>query len=197
MYLNTYYYQGQGEISCNFKHQASYLVEFHKHEDSNEVHEGGVKLEGDVGGADVVGGGHDSLHEESQAQREVEAVLCRHSKLFSPDGLVVFQELLVLHLLEENNAHEEETEHAVAEVTKYVVEVPDETQGFPAEVVVVADVLVSCSALLVGETEDHLEDRERVEHADQEENSEVELGLLVDGLRSGGIVELGGEIRDK
>ena len=197
MYLNTYYCQGQGEISFDVKHQASYLVEFHKHEDSNEVHEGGVKLEGDVGGADVVGGGHDSLHEESQAEGEVETVLCRDPELFPPDGRVVFQELLVLHLLEENDAHEEEAEDTVAEVAEDVVEVSDETQRLPAEVVVVADVLVPSDALLVGEAEDHLEDGEGVEHADQEENSEVELGLLVDGLRSGGIVELGGEIRDK
>ena len=188
---------GTGEISFDFKHQASYLVEFHKHEDSNEVHEGGVKLEGDVGGTDVVGGGHDSLHEEGQAEGEVETVLGRDSELLSPDGRVVFEELLVLHLLEENDAHEEEAEDTVAEVAEDVVEVSDETQGFPTEIVVVADVLVACNALLVGEAEDHLEDGEGVEHADQEENSEVELGLLVDGLRSGGIVELGGEIRDK
>ena len=57
------------------KQQLKYLVEFHKHEDSNEVHEGRVELEGDVGGADVVGGGHHSLHEERQAQGEVETVL--------------------------------------------------------------------------------------------------------------------------
>ena len=56
MYLNTYYCQGQGEISFDVKHQASYLVEFHKHEDSNEVHEGGVKLKADIGGANMIAG---------------------------------------------------------------------------------------------------------------------------------------------
>ena len=37
------------------------LVNLHEHEHSNEVHEGGVKLEGDLGRADVVGTRHDTL----------------------------------------------------------------------------------------------------------------------------------------
>ena len=35
------------------------LIEFEEHEDEDEVHEGGVELDGDVDGADVEAGGHD------------------------------------------------------------------------------------------------------------------------------------------
>ena len=124
------------------------MVEFHKHEDCNEVpdrirlnvrymsaqyvHEGGVELECDVGGTDVVAGAHHPLHEEGQSQREVEAVLGRNSKLFFLDCCVVFQKFLVLHLVEENNAHVEEAEHTVAQVAEDVVEVSDQTKWLSA-----------------------------------------------------------------
>ena len=75
-------------------------------------------------------------------------------------------ELLVFQFLKEDNAHEEEAEHTVAEVAEDVIEVSDQTQRLPAEVVVVADVLVAGDALLVGEREDHLEDGQGVEQAD-------------------------------
>ena len=48
------------------------LVELHEHKDGDDVHEGGVELEGDVGWADVVAGGHDALHHQGQAHRVVE-----------------------------------------------------------------------------------------------------------------------------
>ena len=43
------------------------LIEFDKHEDSNEVHVGGVKLEVDVGWAEVITGRHNSLHNQGKA----------------------------------------------------------------------------------------------------------------------------------
>ena len=103
----------------------AYLVELHEHEDGNEVHEGGVELEGDVGGTDVIAGAHDPLHEEGQTEGEVETVLGGNSELLLLDGGIVLQEGFVLHLLEEDDAHEEETKDAVAEVTEDVIEISD------------------------------------------------------------------------
>ena len=127
------------------------LVEFHEHEDSDEVHEGRVELEGDIGGADVVAARHDALHEEREAHGKVEAVLGGDTILLLVNTSVLHQEGTVLELLEQDDAHEEKTKHTVAEVTEHVVEVPDKPQRFPAEVVVVADVLVAGDALFVRE----------------------------------------------
>lgn len=47
------------------------------------------------------------------------------------DPFVVLQERLKLELLEEDDAHEEEAEDAVAKVAEHVVEVADKPQRFP------------------------------------------------------------------
>ena len=49
------------------------LEELDEHEDGDEVHEGGVKLEGEGGGADVVDGGHDAFHDQGGSQGVVHA----------------------------------------------------------------------------------------------------------------------------
>ena len=49
------------------------------------------------------------------------------------DPFVVLQERLKLELLEEDDAHEEEAEDAVAKVAEHVVEVPDKAQRFPGQ----------------------------------------------------------------
>ena len=76
---------------------------------------------------------------------------------------ILFQERLKLQLLEEDDAHEEKAKHDVAKVAEDMVEVTDMAEGLPgtqgcheltrgpaapAEVVIVADVLVSCHSLL-------------------------------------------------
>ena len=110
--------------------QATHLVELHKHEDGYEVHEGGVELEGNVGGADVVGAGHDALHAQGQPHGEVEPVLAGNPILLLVDPFVLLKKRLELELLEEHDAHEEKPEDTVAKVTKHMVEVTHKTQGF-------------------------------------------------------------------
>ena len=110
----------------------AYLVELHEHEDGNEVHEGGVELEGDVGGTDVIAGAHNPLHEEGQAQGEVEAVLGRHSVALRRDGLILTQESVVLQFLKVDDGHKEQAKHAVAEITENVIEISKKTQRLSA-----------------------------------------------------------------
>ena len=43
------------------------LIELEEHEDSDEVHVGGVKLESNCCGADMIAAGHDSLHNKSRS----------------------------------------------------------------------------------------------------------------------------------
>jgi hypothetical protein len=38
-----------------------YLVKFHEHQNCDEVHESGIKLKCDIGGADMVGARHHAL----------------------------------------------------------------------------------------------------------------------------------------
>ena len=47
------------------------------------------------------------------------------------DSFVLLEKRLKLELLEEDDAHEEEAEDAVAKVAEHVVEVADEPQRFP------------------------------------------------------------------
>ena len=160
--------------------RVSDLIELHEHEDGDEIHEGGVELEGDVGGADVVAAGHDALHEQSQTQSIVEWILGGDTKLLLHYALVLVQEVLILQLFDQDYPHEEETECTVSQVAEHMIEVPHQAQGLPAEIIVVADVLVPGDTLLVGECEHHLQHGESIEETDQEEDAEVELGLLID-----------------
>ena len=107
-----------------------HLVELHKHEDGYEVHEGGVELEGNVGGADVVRAGHDALHAQGEPHGEVEPVLTGNPILLLVDPFVLFKKRLELELLEEHDAHEEKPKYTVAKVTEHMVEVTHKTQGF-------------------------------------------------------------------
>ena len=54
------------------------LVELDVDLDGNSVHEGGVELEAHRGGADVVGGGHESLHGHGTSHRVVDALQKRN-----------------------------------------------------------------------------------------------------------------------
>ena len=58
------------------------LEQLYKHQDGDEVHVGGVELEGEGGGADVEDGGHDALHHQGQPHRVVEFWLAGNSKPF-------------------------------------------------------------------------------------------------------------------
>ena len=49
------------------------------------------------------------------------------------DPFVLLQKRLKLELLEENDAHEEESKDAVAKVAEHVVEVPDKAQRLPGQ----------------------------------------------------------------
>ena len=131
------------------------LIKLHKHEDSDEVHEGGVELEGNVGGADVVRAGHHPLHAQSKTHSKIEPILARDAIFFLVENLiymninerifsllvlfylldpfVLLQKRLKLELLEENDAHEEEPKDAIAKVAEHVVEVTDEAQRFPGQ----------------------------------------------------------------
>ena len=60
----------------------SNLVKLHKHQYSDQVHEGGVELEGDIGGTDVVGAGHHPLHAQSKTHSKVESILARDTIFF-------------------------------------------------------------------------------------------------------------------
>ena len=58
------------------------LIELHKHEDCDQIHEGSVELEGDVGGADVVGAGHHPLHAQGKTHCKIESILARNAIFF-------------------------------------------------------------------------------------------------------------------
>ena len=137
----------------------SYLVEFHEHEDSNEIHEGRVELEGDLGGADVVAGGHDALHGQSQTHRVVQAVLSGNSQT---GEINIFNSIFIFHLFvnfflkafifflsNPNNHHEENAEETIAKVAENVIEVTQRSQASSAEIIVVADIVVSGHDLLM------------------------------------------------
>ena len=125
------------------------LIELHKHEDSDEVHEGGVELEGDIGGADVVGAGHHPLHAQGKTHRKVESILARNPKFFLGktqyqsqqylhlinllDPFVLLKKRLKLELLKEDNAHKEQSKDTVTKVAEHMVEVADKTQRFPGQ----------------------------------------------------------------
>ena len=49
------------------------------------------------------------------------------------DPFVLLKKRLKLELLEENDAHEEESKDAVAKVAEHVVEVPDKAQRLPGQ----------------------------------------------------------------
>ena len=49
------------------------------------------------------------------------------------DPFVLLEKRLKLELLEENDAHEEESKDAVAKVAEHVVEVPDKAQRLPGQ----------------------------------------------------------------
>ena len=51
--------------------------------------------------------------------------------------------------------------------------------------------MIAGDSLLIGEREHHLEDWQGVKHADQEQDAQVELGLLVDGFSFARVVQLG------
>ena len=51
------------------------MIEFEKEEDANDIHEGRVKLEVDLGGAYVVASAQNSFHHERQAEGKEYAVL--------------------------------------------------------------------------------------------------------------------------
>ena len=71
------------------------LVELDYHKDANEVHVGGVELEVDVGGADVVAGRHDPLHQQGPAYPIEQTEVRGSSKLFSIK-IVKFLDCLVI-----------------------------------------------------------------------------------------------------
>ena len=124
------------------------LIELHEHQDGNEVHEGCIELEGDVGGADMVAAGHDALHEESQTHGIVQRILCGHSKLLFANIGVLGQEALVAKLFDQDDSHEEEAEGTISEVAEDMVKVSDQSKRFSAKVVVVANVLIARESLL-------------------------------------------------
>ena len=57
----------------------SALIKLEEHENSNEVHVSGVKLESNRGRADMITAGHDSFHDKSRAHGIVEPSLVRNS----------------------------------------------------------------------------------------------------------------------
>ena len=132
------------------------LVELHEHENSNEVHEGCIKLESDIGGTNMITARHDTLHEQCQSHGKVETILSGHTILVLVNVGVVCQELSVSNLLEQHYQHEEEAKDTVAKVAKHMIEVSDKTQRFPAEIIVVTNVLVTSDTLFIGERENHL-----------------------------------------
>ena len=97
------------------------LVELHEHESGDEVHEGGIELEGDVGGADVVAGGHDALHDQGKAHGVVQFRLDGNSKLVGFNLLVFSQSPLEYFRLPHSEVdyhHEQQTERHVADVAE-------------------------------------------------------------------------------
>ena len=134
----------------------SYLVESHEHQDGNDIHEGGVELEGDLGGADVIAGGHDALHDQSQAHRIVQAVLPGNSETGAINLLrywqfcsQLFLKRFISFLSYLNNQHEDEAEDTVTKVAENVIEITQPSKASSTELIVVADILVSGYFLLV------------------------------------------------
>ena len=140
----------------------SHLVELHEHKDSDEVpdreshefdiveyqhlHEGRVELEGDVGGTDVVAGGHDSLHHESHSHGVVEPVLAGHSQHAAVHALLFSHfplEFIEFLFTQFDDIHKKETEDTVAEIAEDVIEIINFSKRFLAKVVVEADVLIA------------------------------------------------------
>ena len=99
----------------------------------------------------MITAGHDTLHEQSQSHGKVETILCGNTILILVNGGVVSQELSVSYLFEQDYQHEQETKHTVAKIAEHMIEVSDKTKRFPAEIIVVANVLIASDTLFIGE----------------------------------------------
>ena len=99
------------------------LIKLDKHEDSNEVHVGSVKLEGDCSWTDVIAAGHDSLHYQGAAHRVIETCLLWNTMQVRIKLLSSTRESFVVLLPEVDKAVEEQAKHNVAKVAEEMVEI--------------------------------------------------------------------------
>ena len=155
------------------------LEELDKHQYSDEIHVGGVKLEGECRGADMVDGGHDALHDESGTHCIINAVLLRHTVLARIKVSVACLEAAISLTLHSNYTYEKNAKDDVAEVAKGAPKILQLSQWFGAGVVEEAKVLVACEVVLLVCVEHHLNRRDGVVDAHDQDALPVHLGLLV------------------
>ena len=87
------------------------MIEFEEEEDANDIHEGRIKLEVDLGGAYVVASAQNSFHHERQAEGKEYAVLfwnallllLADSEAYTSLGLYLTQSLSEMFLRHTSN----------------------------------------------------------------------------------------------
>lgn len=102
------------------------LVDFGKTETHHDIHHGGVKLEGNVGGANVENHAEDALHDHPNSQGEKYAVLLRDSQL---SHVVTVRAILLWKIsgLQIDQQKEDDAIPDVAEVADDMVEVCEDS----------------------------------------------------------------------
>ena len=125
----------------------SVLVELDLHEDANEVHVGGVKLEEDVLWADVIAGRHEAFHHQGHAQSIKYTVVLRNSKLVMIKIVKFSNCFKKLSLLHTDKADEEDPIANVPNVAEDIVEGSQLTIRLETQEVVIAIVLEATLAV--------------------------------------------------
>ena len=167
----------------------SVLVELDLHEDANEVHVGGVKLEEDVLWTDVIATRHEALHHQSHAQSIKYTVVLRNSKLVMIKIVQFFNCFKKLSLLHTDKTDEEDAIANVANVAEDIVEGSQLAIRLETKEVIVAKVLITFGS--IGSfRDDQLVSWDAVEHTENENEWPVKIRLLVHFYTLAGVTHL-------
>ena len=153
----------------------SALIKLEEHENSNEVHVSGVKLESDRGRADMITARHDSLHDESRAHGIVEPSLVRNSVKVGIKLLACGRQGFEVSSFQEDETVEKQTKDNVAKVAKEMIEISHFSERFLAKMVVVTEVMVACLIILCVGVQHHLHGGEGVVHTDDDQHHPVQV----------------------
>ena len=158
------------------------LEELDEHQDGHEVHVGGVKLEGEGGGADVVDCGHHPLHDESCPHGVIHTVLLWHPVLVWVEVLVTYLKVSVSLAFHPDYTDEKKTKYNITEIAESAPKVLQLPKWFGASVVQKAKILVPGQVVLLVGVEHHLHRGDGVVDADDQNTLPVHLRLFVLGL---------------
>ena len=120
------------------------LVNLQEYQQSDYIHEGCVKLKVLCGGADVVAGTQQALHDEGKAKGIVYAILVRNTTVIRVVGFIpVYAKVPVLGTSSMDQDNEKEARHQVAKVAEHVTKIFKDPEPCHAFKVEIANILVT------------------------------------------------------